>query len=380
MCYKKYLKQKKLFYIPHRGQELPLEPWKTWLILAGRGFGKTRAAAEGIIELIVKGKVKFVGLLAATILEGRLIMVEGLSGLINICINYKIAYKHLPSLHKIIINGVVCQYFGADCYEKLRGFQFDAIWMDELCKYKNPRGAFDGANLCLRLGETKMIISTTPKPIALLDYIIAMPNTHISRGNSLENNYLSQNFKLITKTLEETLYKQEIEGQIISNNLWTKADIQYESINKIERYFLGIDPAVGMGVTGLILVGYGENKYFVIDDFSSNATPDVWIEIVRTISSSYMLTIMVEINQGGNLLKTLINAYNINASIVECRAISSKMQRAQLLFLKYKQGLIKHTKPLAKLEYELLNQDKMDRIDALFWATSSLRNFSVQLI
>ena len=354
--------------ISRPNQRIPEGNWQTWLLLAGRGFGKTRAGAEAVLQLIENGQAKNVAICGETILEAEQIMVNGTSGILT---NSNLKYKYWANKRKIVFeNGAICQIFGVDKYEKLRGFEFDLVWIDELAKFKNGQEVLDQISLCLRIGICKMIITTTPRNKHFLLNLMCKKDIIITRGTSYDNENLSQEFFNNIDIYKDTNFgKQEIYGEIVDRALWNKDDIQYKKPSYIKDICIGIDPAVEYGTTGIIVSALNEdNEIIVLEDKSVSALePKYWMQTLQKICAKYKnATIAVEINQGGQLIDELLSVYNIDNYVVRYRATKSKMQRNLYSHLFYQSLKVYHSVPLELLEKELLESQK-DRADALHW-------------
>lgn len=352
-------------------QLMPKGHWNIWLILAGRGFGKTRAAAEAILEIINRKQCTNIGVMGITVFEAREIMIEGTSGILK---NASIKYKYLPSRRRIeFSNGVIVQYFGADRYENLRGFQFDWIWIDEFAKFKNCQEVLEQCFLCLRLGESKIIITTTPQNKSIIKELMSRSDVYVTRGSSFENNNLSDNFKSNLEKFKGTsIEKQEVYGQIIDENIWKTEHIKYRQPQNIEHFVLGVDPAVENGTTGIVLIGIKNREIYVLEDYSESNKVALWMDKILKISeqivkSGNFLEIVIEINQGGQMIKELMHQFNIKVPIIEKRAFCSKKTRNQELNYLYEKIAIYHSKIMPRLEKELMENPK-DIADALYWA------------
>ena len=167
-------------------QRAPKGNWTTWLMLAGRGFGKTRAGAEWVRGLVETGAAKRIALIAPTLHDARAVMVEGDSGLMAICPPWFMP-KYEPSKRTLTWpNGAIATLFGAEEPERLRGPQHDAVWCDELCAWKQAEMTFDMMLFGLRLGrKPRALITTTPRPIPLLKRLAAGKKTVITKGTTL---------------------------------------------------------------------------------------------------------------------------------------------------------------------------------------------------
>lgn len=376
-------------------QLLPDSDWKTWLILAGRGFGKTRAGAEGVKQLVEMG-YKNIGLIAETAQEVRRVMLEGESGLLRIyCEQDRPTY--FPSRNLLLWkNGAKAMLFSSESPESLRGPQFDAVWIDELAKFRNAQECWHQVSMCLRLGSPKMIVTTTPKPIKLLKELMLRKDVHITRGSTFDNKAnLSADFiSNISEAYENTIFgQQELYGEFIDENssFWT--EFQYcSSLPEMEEVIIGIDPAVTSNQksdeTGIIVAGRAGEKYYVLEDLSTKAKVSDWIKMAIEAYYTYSASrIVVEVNQGGDFIRELIREVDPMVELEEVRAISSKKCRAQPVAIMYQQGCVYHTKSFKQLESQMLsfgcdnsNSGSPDRVDALVWCLTKLKKTTKRCI
>lgn len=377
--------------IARENQRLPEGNWNIWLILAGRGFGKTRTAAEATRELILKGQCRRVALISSTIIEAEKVMLEGESGLLSIS-KPSDGIKYMRSQKKIIWeNGATALLFGADEYDKLRGPQFDFAWLDEFAKFKYPNQAFDQLNFSLRLGQNpRTIITTTPRPLKILSDIMQRKNIHITRGTSFDNiNNLSNTFVEQLSYLKGTaLEAQELYGEIISDNadeLWqldNMASYYKQPSCNLERIVIAVDPAVTSGEnsdeTGIIVCGKDElENIYILDDLSTSASSNVWIEMLIKKYHEYNAeSIVIETNQGGNLIKNSILKIDSSIRVREVFAHNSKKMRAVPIAGLYAQKKVFHIRQFHKLEMQMSTfistKKSPDRVDALVWGISTL--------
>ncbi len=218
-------------------REQQIEPkgtWTTWLILAGRGFGKTRTGSETIRSWVESGRAKRIALIGETEREVRQVMIEGESGLLNIG-NPKLRPKFLKSQMTLTwANGATARAYTAEAYEKLRGPQFDGAWIDELAKFPNAKKVWDQLMFCLRLGNhPKVIVTTTPRPIPVIQKLLKDKMTYVTRGSTYENkdNLSTSYIKHLMDQYEGTrLGAQEIHAEVLSQiqgALWTRNMIKY---------------------------------------------------------------------------------------------------------------------------------------------------------
>lgn len=346
-------------------QEPPKDPWTLWLMVTGRGFGKTFAASAAILSLL--NNLKLVALIGTSFNDVQNVMVDGPSGLINAAKQLKYDYKYKPLQKKLLIKETIFRFFNED-YEKLRGFEFDLIWIDEWMRFKDPRAILYQVYLCLRVGVSKLIITTTPKNIAILKELMEDTNVYVTKGNTYENTNLSKNFFQNIKKLENTnLEMEEIQGQIEEFCLFKSEDIVYSEECEFDYYRIGVDPAVGPGLTGIILLGIKGNQFFVLEDLSTRKDPLFWVPMIINLSKKIKLFIVVESNQGGSMIDSLFKSFGYFEKIYLVYAKHSKIQRIYQCLFFYKNKQVYHNKKLIELEEEMQTTPK-DRVDALVWA------------
>ena len=368
-------------------QIIPEGNWKYWIIIGGRSAGKTTAAAENIADLILQQKIQYIAVISGTYRDLELVIFEGISGIIQAIKKRKIKYKYCKN--KNILKGDYFHIsgFSSERPNNLRGHNFDFIWIDEIIKYRYPSELLQQCELCLRLGISKMIITTTPSKLNILELFKKNTKAIFTYCTSFKNTYISKNFLDYANSIQNSnLGKREILGlENADYQLWNEQDIVYERVEhkKIIEYRLGIDPAIKTGITGIILVGF-YNKYtaYVIEDFSNNQTISSWIQIIKNIDDLYYkknLIINLEINQGGNILINIFKKYNIKSPIVPCTATISKSKRNESTYLLYKFLKVVHHQPLKLLETEMLGKSTtQDRLDALTWALKPMCNSQKQ--
>jgi phage terminase large subunit-like protein len=342
-----------------------MNDWNVYLILAGRGYGKTHRGSQMILDLIHEqerlGNDKLcIGLIGETLFDVKTIMVSGISGIINkLNDSYKLRTK---SLH---YKNHVFYFFGGNNYDKLRGYNFHIVWIDELCKFKSVQKLLNQVWLCLRLGISKLIITTTPRNMAPLYDLMKRNDIHIETGKSQDNgNNLSENFfKNINNLQDPNFYSQEINGEINSN--FNESNIEILDIyDKSGFFILGIDPAIKSGLTGIILVQYFQDKKIVVEDWSTYDHYDLWIHKLIHNLKDINYKIVVEVNQGGNLWKRLLEP--LQRTIITVFSQTTKQQRQQFVQHLYKKSIICHQRPFPHLNKELMGEPQ-DRLDALFF-------------
>src|SRR5579864_5132031 len=260
--------QARAYWHPHPAQQPPSGGWRVWLLLAGRGFGKTRTGAEFVRAAIEKGLARRVALVAPTALDARSVMVEGESGLLNIGpLDRRPEYE--PSLHRLTWeNGAVATTYSADEPDRLRGPQHDLAWCDELAAWRYP-AAWDMLMFGLRLGQDpRAIVTTTPRPIRLIRELLADPKVAVTRGRTLDNraNLAPAFLDQIVRRYEGTrLGRQELDAELLDDMpgaLWQRGMIEAtrtSAVPALVRVVVAIDPAVASHThadeTGIVVAG-----------------------------------------------------------------------------------------------------------------------------
>lgn len=382
-----------------RPNQLPPDgDWVVWMILAGRGFGKTRSGAETIRLWVAKGSVRRIALIGKSIYEARAVMLDGESGLLNIY-----PAKHKPEFHAakrqvVWPCGAVATLYGADQYEQLRGPQFDGAWIDEFAKFRHQRSLWEQLSFCLRLGShPKCIITTTPRPSRTLEKLIREPFVVVTRGTTFENEKnLSPTFMtMLTKQFSGTqIGAQELYGELLTERagaLWRRDILHYaepeidqEGEMVLERIVVAIDPATTCteesDETGIIVVGLDENKVgYVLEDLSGRCSPAEWGQRAVKAYWHYRADrIVAEVNKGGDLVERVIKSLDNTVSYKAVRATRGKAVRAEPIAALYEQRRIFHRRPFRELETQLCEyipgetSKSPDRLDALVWGLTEL--------
>ena len=304
----------------------PEGEWAVWLLMAGRGFGKTRAGAEWVRERVSRGESGRVALVAPTPDDVRNVMVEGVSGLLRVSPPWnRPVYE--PSKRKLTWpNGATA--FGFSSYEpdRLRGPQFDTAWCDELASWKNARETWDNLQFGLRLGESpRCAVTTTPKPISLLRELKDREDVMVTRGSTYENraNLASEYIEHIRRRYEGTRTgRQEIYAELLDESesaLWKRDWIEAARVREapeLSRVVVAVDPAVSSrsssSETGIVVAGADEDGHaYVLEDASGQMSPDGWARRAIGMLDRYGADrIIGESNNGGDLVEhTVRTAY-----------------------------------------------------------------------
>jgi predicted phage terminase large subunit-like protein len=392
-------------------QKIPEGDWFLWMIMAGRGFGKTRTGAESIMELVNSGKYKRIGIIGKNIREVKQVMVEGMSGILSTTIASKmndnkekgiddpdiVKFRYYPSKNQIEWeNGAKAYLISGDNPDSLRGYQFDLIWMDEYAKYSKPKALWEQVMFTLRIGDNpRCIMTTTPKPLKILMELMEEETTYVTNGSTFENeDNLSHRFIEGMKNKYEGTHlgKQELLGILVmekENAVWKKENIVYKDVDleDMERVVIGVDPAVTCNEhsdeTGIIVAGMGyDERFYIIDDLSGKYKPPDWAKVVVRACHDYKAgRVVAETNNGGDLVEEMINTINPYVPVVKTKAIKGKVARAEPVSLLYEANKIFHKKEFTSLEEQMCNLsyddenngDSPDRVDALVWAISELK-------
>lgn len=378
-----------------REDQLPPEgAWTIWLILGGRGAGKTRAGAEWVRGLAKLGEVR-IALVGETYIAARAVMVEGASGILNISPNDERPIFLASRRQLRWKSGAVADLFSAANPEALRGPQFHFAWSDELCKWSYPQQTWDMLQFALRLGVfPRQVITTTPRPMKLLKKIMKSKQTILTRASTYANrDNLSQVFfDEIIKNYEGTrLGRQELDAELIEDNadaLWTRAMIdknRQSTPKNLTRKIVAIDPpATGnrnAAACGIIVAGISEDKQvYVLGDYSQHAASPVrWAKAaLRAFKEHHADRMIAEVNQGGDMVEAVIRQLSPDVSFRAVRAIHGKRHRAEPVAALYEQGKVHHCDNFTALEDQLCswggskNEPSPDRLDALVWAITEL--------
>ena len=374
------------------------EDWLIWLLLGGRGSGKTRTGAEWVRDQVAwRGKGR-IALVAPTHNDAREVMLEGESGLLNI--GYPAERpQYIPSRRRLEWpNGAVGYIFTAEDPDGLRGPQFDAAWADEFCAWAYPETTLSNLRLGLRIGDDpRLVITTTPKPIPALKRLMAMKGVLMSRGKTEDNlDALAPSF---LAAMEEAyggtrLGRQELNGEYLEDYagaLWSRSVLErcYTSnIPELNKIVVAIDPPVSSGARadscGIVVVGrQGSDRscraYVLHDGTLQGLSPEGWarhaIELYYGWDADY---IVAEVNQGGDLVTSVLRTVDDRVAVRKVHASKGKIARAEPVAALYEQGRVYHTARFPELEDELVAmateamKGSPDRADALVWAVTDL--------
>lgn len=386
-------------YAARAAQWPPAGDWRTWLILAGRGFGKTRAGAEWVRMQAEAMPGARIALVATSLPEGRAVMVEGESGLMAIAPD-KANIKWEASLRRVSWqNGAQATLYSAGEPESLRGPQHHFAWCDEIGKW--PRGieAWDNLAMGLRLGhEPRTVVTTTPRAVPLVRQLLAAKGVAITRGRTLDNRaFLAPSFiEGIAESYAGTRFgRQEMDGELIDeieNALWTRDSIEMARVSAapdLMRVVVGVDPPAGAGAgsdaCGIVVAALGDDgRAYVLDDASARGlSPEGWAAAVAGAAARWDADrIVAEANNGGRMVESVLRAAEAELPITLVHATHGKVARAEPVQALYARGRVKHVGAFTALEDEMAGLivgggyegpgRSPDRADALVWAVTEL--------
>jgi phage terminase large subunit-like protein len=383
--------------------------WNTWVIMAGRGFGKTRPGAEQVVlwsqELARDyGNQAHIALIATNPLDARAVMIEGESGILACSPPwYRPLYE--PSKKQLRWdNGVIAHIYSAEEPAQLRGPQHHKLWGDEPCKWKYAQETWDMAQFGLRLGtEPQAMLTTTPRPIKMLIDILADPKTRVTTGHTLENQHnLAPRFlhTIMNKYAGTRLGQQELEARLLTDTpgaLWTQTRIDNTRVRthpELVLIVVAIDPQANdpeelrknpelleqTAETGIVVGGRGvDGHFYVLQDASDHYTPNEWgSKAVQLYNDWRAECIVGEINNGGAMVgftvKTAAKAMGMEVLFKELHASRGKKTRAEPVAALYEQGRAHHVGSFSDLESQMITWipglKSPDRMDAMVWAAT----------
>lgn len=389
-----------------RPEQLPPPgDWRTWLILAGRGFGKTRAGAEWVRLIAEERSEARIALVSSSLAEARAVMVEGESGLLACAPPDRRAIFE-PSLRRVTFaNGAQAQLYSAAEPESLRGPQHSHAWCDEIGKWPlshdKATRTWDNLLMGMRVGrDPRIAVTTTPRAVPLVQRLIAQEangETVVSRGSTYSNAAnLPQKFlnAIESEYAGTQLARQEIAGELlqdIEGALWTRAMIErtkaHSASNDHSRIVIGVDPPASArgDECGIVVVGLcSEGTAEVLADCSvSRARPNQWAEAVANAANQWSADrVVAESNQGGAMVESVLRAADSSLPIKLVHASRGKVARAEPIAALYSAGKVRHIGSFPQLEDQLCGLliggeyagpgRSPDRADALVWALSEL--------
>jgi phage terminase large subunit-like protein len=377
-------------------------PLPTWLVLGGRGAGKTRLGAEWVHGLVnrypsfAKREHCRIALVGETLSDVREVMIDGPSGIATIARGERPDFQ--TSRKRLVWpNGAVAQIFSSEDPDSLRGPQFDAAWCDELAKWRYPDACFDMLQFGLRLGDRPVqLFTTTPRPIPLMRRLIgddAVTVTHMRTTDNAANLGAGFIASIERRYGGTRLGRQELEGELIEDRpdaLWTRGALEAGRggpPERLGRIVVAVDPPASYSgrsdACGIVAAALETEAGAVVvaDRTIGSAKPGEWAG--RALALYHELEadcIVAEVNQGGEMVAAVFQSIDPSVPIRQARATRGKWLRAEPVAALYEQGRVRHPVPLPALEDEMCDfgpsglsgERPPDRVDALVWAITEL--------
>ncbi len=389
-------------------QLAPGGDWNTWVILGGRGAGKTRAGAEWVRTQVEgsgpyePGRCRKVALLGSTYDQARDVMIFGESGILANSPPDRRPDWIATRRQLLWPNGAVAQCFSAADPEALRGPQFDCAWVDELAKWKQPERAWDMLQFALRLGDNpQQVVTTTPRNVGLLhDLLEADGTVQTSAPKDVNEGFLANGFleRVRARFGGTRMARQELDGELLFNfegGMWTPLMLdtgRKPAPEDLDRIVVAVDPPVTSGKSadecGIVVAGVRNSgapqtweAYVLADGSLSGATPNEWAARALALFHDFKADrIVAEVNQGGDLVETILRQLDPMVPYRAVRASRGKLARAEPVAALYEQGRVHHGDQFGKLEDQMCQMTLQgfqgsgspDRVDALVWALTDL--------
>lgn len=377
-------------------QTPPPGNWRTWLVMAGRGFGKTRTGAEWIREEVMAGRMRRVALVGATSADVREVMVEGPSGMLAVCDRVGFPVRYEPSRRQLTFaNGAIAKTYSAEEPDRLRGPEHDGAWSDEIAAWK-LLDAWDNLQFGLRIGANpRQIASTTPRPVKLVRDLLDLQadgTVVLTGGSTYENrdNLAPAFFAQIVRKYEGTrVGRQELLAELLTDipgAIWNHAIIEASRVAVIPRFLrrigIGVDPNASdredASETGIIVAALGaDGDAYVLEDRSLHGSPARW---AGAVVAGYDLwqadRVVAEINNGGTMVAHTLRTVRPSLPITVVHASRGKLTRAEPVAALYEQGRVHHVGSFPLLEDQMVSYDgsgdSPDRLDAAVWILTDL--------
>src|SRR6516225_493913 len=370
----------------------PAGSWRVWLLMAGRGFGKTRSGAEWVRAEVKAGRRR-IALVGPTAADARNVMVEGASGILAISPGPE-RPLYEPSKRRLTWpNGAIATTYSADEPERLRGPQHDAAWCDELGAWRYPE-AWDMLMFGMRLGaDPRTVVTTTPRPAKLIRDLVRDPICVVTRGTSYENrgNLAPAFFEQIIRKYQGTrLGRQELDAELLEDTpgaLWSHASIEASRLRSapvMTRVVVAIDPAVTSGEeadeTGIVVAGKDQSGHgYVLADISGRYPPTEWARLAIAAYRTHRADrIVAEVNNGGDMVGATLRMVDPNVAFTAVRASRGKIVRAEPVAALYQQGRVHHIGTFPQLEDQMTNfTSDIDRAAAGLLLVRTASGFAV---
>lgn len=395
-------------------QTPPPAPWKTWLIMAGRGFGKTRTGAEWVREQIMFRGRRQIAIVGPTWNDVQYTMIEGKSGLLNVFAAYGLVkdrdFRYNSSRGRLMFpGGRWIQGYSAEKPDRLRGPEHDGAWADEVAAWQRGQATWDMLQFTLRLpgNPPQTVATTTPKPVPIVRYLLADRQSElnpagaviVTTGSTYDNaaNLDASSLAEWKKRYEGTrLGRQELQGELLTDvpgALWKLGQIEATRVLHappfLRRIVIGVDPMTGQpdegrdedapgSETGIVACGLGfDDRGYVLEDASLAGTPLEWARaVVALVDKLGADRVIAEANNGGLMVEATLRQVRPGLPITLVHASRGKLTRAEPVSALYEQERVSHVGGFPRLESQMTTYDgsgdSPDRMDALVWAMTEL--------
>jgi phage terminase large subunit-like protein len=387
----------------HSGQTPGQDEWRVWVLLAGRGFGKTRAGAEWVSAFARANPDAAIALIGANPQEARAVMVEGRSGLLAVARQEeREKMRWQPSRRRLTFaSGAEAFLYSAANPESLRGPEHHIAWCDELAKWRRGQAAWDNLRLGLRLGmKPRALVTTTPRPVPVLKRLLALEGTVLTGGATRANPHLPDDFIAAVEAAHKgtRFGRQELEGALlddIEGALWTRALIERcrvrlphdgpEGGRFFRRIVVGVDPPASQaGTCGIVVCALGADEivYLLADCSEGGLTPKGWASMASGAARAWGAhRVVAEKNNGGEMVAAVLRGADSGLPVTLVHAADGKAARAEPVAVLFEAGKAKFAGAFPELEDELAgftpagwrgNGASPDRADAMIWAITEL--------
>lgn len=363
--------------------------WLVWLLLSGRGAGKTRAGTEWTHRMVKK--VPRIALVGATGADVRDVILEGEAGILTLAAPGERPLYESSKRRLTWPNGAIATLFSAEEPDRLRGPEHFAAWLDEAAFYSLVQEVWDNLMFGLRMGkQPRVVVTTTPKPRTWLKELMKDARTRMSRATTYDNlANLSPVFAehVISRYEGTRLGRQELHAELLTDvegALWTWEMIEQGRVvnppEDMQRIVVGLDPAgtrkTASDETGIIVVGYKNGDSYILADRSGHYSPHGWASVTRSLYEEFEAdAVVAETNYGGEMVTHTLRTSGVKARVITVSARRSKSLRAEPVVGLYEQGKVHHCGSFPELESQLtewvpFEADSPDRLDALVYAVS----------
>lgn len=386
--------------LQRRPEQTPPEgdDWYLWLIMAGRGFGKTRTAAEWLAEEMLTRPNTRWAVISPTFGDGRDVCMEGESGLLEV-LDRDVRSYNKTSTELVLANGSRARVYPAITPDRVRGPQFHGAWLDEPASYRYGMQLWMQLQPALRLGPPKIIVTGTPAPVPLMKHLWEEHKKdptaiHITRGRTFDNR--ANLPKLLLDQLEARyggtrIGRQELEGELLddvegalwTSDLATRNRCEDRTPDYFDKIVVGVDPAgtsgAGANLTGIVVAGSRGDTGTILEDCTMSGSPMEWANAVVAAFDRWEANkVVVETNYGGEMVKQTLRTVRPSLPIKEVSARRGKHARAEPIVALYEQNRVEHMGEFRELEEQMcswvpdMGMDSPDRIDAMVWALTDL--------